>query len=174
MTKPLEIVLYPDPVLRRPTTPVGEIDDEIRELVPAMIEAMHRVRGLGLAANQVGIGKRLAIVSDTGIPGDERIVINPELLHQEGAVAMDEGCLSFPGLAGLITRAERVRVRYRNLDGETVEEETGGLLARCFLHEIDHLDGVMFISKMTPADRFRIKRALREMEEEFAGRAARR
>lgn len=171
MIEPLDIVYYPDPILRRPTEPIEEIDEEVREMVPAMIEAMHRARGLGLAANQVGWGRRLAIVSDTGEPGDERVVINPEIVAEDGALAMEEGCLSFPGLSGLITRPERIRVRYRNLDGETVEEEAGGLLARCFLHEIDHLLGILFISKMTPADRIRLKRQLKELEEEYSDRS---
>lgn len=173
MIEPLDIVYYPDPILRRPTEKIEEIDEEVREMVPAMIEAMHRARGLGLAANQVGWGRRLAIVSDTGEPGDERIVINPEVVAEDGALAMEEGCLSFPGLAGLITRPERIRVRYTNLDGETVEEDADGLLARCFLHEIDHLQGILFISKMTPADRLRLKRPLKELEEKYADRTTR-
>lgn len=170
MIKTLEIVYYPDPILRKPTEPIVEVTDEIREMVPAMIEAMHRVKGLGLAANQVGWSKRLAIVSDTGEPGDERIVINPELLAEEGALAMEEGCLSFPTLTGLITRPETIEVRYTNLDGEVVTEQADGLLARCFLHEIDHLDGILFISKMTPADRIRLKKSLRELEEQYTPR----
>jgi len=166
----LEIVYYPDPILKRPTEPIDEIDDEVREMVPRMIETMHEVRGLGLAANQVAWGKRLAIVTDTGEPGGERVVINPELISEDGVTAMDEGCLSFPGLTGLITRPERIVVRYTNLEGETVEEEADGLLARCFLHEIDHLDGILFVSKMTPADRIRAKRFLKQFEEEYAAR----
>jgi len=169
----LEIVYYPDPILRRPTDPVREIDDEIRALVPAMIEVMHSVRGLGLAANQIGVSRRFALVSDTGEPGDERVVINPEIVATEGAVAFEEGCLSFPGLLGLITRPERVEVRYTNLEGEEVVEKAEGLLARCYLHEIDHLDGILYISRMTPADRMRLKRPLQELEEEFAPKASR-
>jgi peptide deformylase len=164
----LEIVYYPDPILRRPTDPVEEVDDEVREMVPAMIEAMHRVRGLGLAANQIGWSKRLAVVSGSGEPGDERVVINPELVSEEGGIAMEEGCLSFPGLTGMITRPELIEVRYTDLEGETVTEKADGLLARCLLHEIDHLDGVLFISKMTPADRIRLKRSIRELEEQYA------
>lgn len=174
MIKTLDIVYYPDPILRRPTDPILQITDEVREMVPAMIEVMHRVRGLGLAANQVGWSARLSIVTDTAEPGQERVVINPRLVEEEGAVAMEEGCLSFPGMFGLITRPERIRVGYTNLAGEEVEEEADGLLARCFLHEIDHLDGILFISKMTPADRLRLKRGLRELEEKYAARRPRR
>jgi peptide deformylase len=171
MPEPLDIVCYPDPILRRPTAPVGEVTDEIRELIPVLTVSMREAKGLGLAANQVGIGKRLALVSDTGEEEDIRVVIDPEIVATDGALAMEEGCLSFPGLLGLITRPERVTVRYTNLDGERITEETDGLLARCFLHEIDHLDGILFISKMTPADRIRLKRSLRDMEEEYAERS---
>ena len=171
MAEPLDIVCYPDPILRRPTEPVGEVNGEIRDLIPVMVASMKAAKGLGLAANQVGIGKRFALVSDTGEEEDIRVVIDPELVATEGAVAIEEGCLSFPGLTGLITRPERIRVRYTNLDGETVEEEADGLLARCFLHEIDHLDGILFISKMTPADRIRLKRSLKDLEEEYAERS---
>ena len=120
--EPLEIVYYPDPILRRPTDLIGEVTDEIRALVPLMMEAMVRARGIGLAANQVGISKRIALVSETAEPDDVRVVIDPEILSCDGALAIEEGCLSFPGLTGLITRPERVVVRYTNLDGEQVTE----------------------------------------------------
>ncbi len=167
MSDKLELVLYPDPLLRKPTAKVDEVTEEIRALIPRMIEAMNEFRGLGLAANQVGEGIHLALISDTGEEDDIRVVINAEIIDEDGALAVEEGCLSFPGLTGLITRAERVRVRYMNLEGEIVEEDTEGLLARCFLHEIDHLNGIMFISRMTPADRMRLKRPLRELEEDY-------
>lgn len=168
MIRTLDIVYYPDPVLRKPTEPVEAITDEVREMIPPMLEAMHRVRGLGLAANQVGWSKRLAIVSGSGEEGGETVMVNPEIVSEEGAIAMDEGCLSFPGITGLITRPEFIEVRYTNLEGETVTEKAEGLLARCILHEIDHLDGILFISKMTPADRIRWKRSIRELEEKYA------
>lgn len=178
MSDKLELVLYPDPLLRKPTNKVEHVTNEIRALIPRMIQAMHEYRGLGLAANQVGLGIHLALVSDTGEEEDIRVAINAEVVSDDGALAMEEGCLSFPGLTGLITRPERVRVRYMNLDGEIVEEDTDGLLARCFLHEIDHLNGIMFISKMTPADRIRLKRSLKELEEDYEaagnGRSSRR
>jgi peptide deformylase len=167
MSDKLELVLYPDPLLRKPTEKVAGVTDEIRALIPRMIETMHESRGLGLAANQVGLSIHLALISDTGEDADIRVAINAEVIEEDGALAMEEGCLSFPELTGLITRAERVKVRYLNLDGEIVEEETAGLLARCFLHEIDHLNGIMFISKMTPADRMRLKRPLKELEEDY-------
>jgi peptide deformylase len=170
MAEPLQIVKYPDPILRHPTEPVGEVDEDLRVLIPAMLETMNEARGLGLAANQVGINRRFALVSDTGDEAETRVVIDPEITGSDGALAMEEGCLSFPGLTGLITRPERVTVRYTNLDGETVEEEVDGLLSRCFQHEIDHLDGILFISKMTPADRVRLKRDIRELESEYANR----
>jgi peptide deformylase len=165
----LEIVRYPDPVLRRAALPVEVVDEEVRRMAEAMVRAMHESRGLGLAANQVGWLRRVIVVSATGEPDDTRVAVNPEVVSEQGAIAFEEGCLSFPGLYGLITRPERITVRYQNLAGEVVEEEAEGLLARCFLHEIDHLEGIVFITKMTPADRMRVKRPLRELEEEFAG-----
>ncbi len=170
MIETLDIVLYPDPILRKPTAPITEFTGDLRRRAEVMIETMHRNRGLGLSANQVGWSLRLAIVSETGDPGDERVVVNPTIESLEGAVAMEEGCLSFPGLTGLITRPERIVVSYRDLDGGTVREEADGLLARCFLHEIDHLDGILFISKMTPADRIRLKRSLKELEAGYRAR----
>ena len=106
-----------------------------------------------------------------GEPGDERVVINPEIVSEEGGIALEEGCLSFPGITGLITRPEVVEVRYLSLEGETVTEKADGLLARCYLHEVDHLDGILFISKMTPADRLRWKRSIRELEEKYTPRS---
>lgn len=172
MEEPLEIVLYPDPVLKKVADPVGEVTAEVRAKAEEMIRKMVELRGLGLAAPQVGWSVRLAIVSDTGAAEDSRVVIDPEVVEQEGAVAYDEGCLSFPGLTGRVTRSEVIRVRYTNLEGERVEEEADGLLARCFLHEIDHMDGIVFITKMTPADRLRLKRSLRDLEEEYLEKQA--
>jgi peptide deformylase len=165
----LEIVRYPDPVLRRTAAPVVAVDDEVRAMAEAMVRTMNASRGLGLSANQVGWLRRVIVVSGTGEPDDTRVAVNPVVVSEDGSVALEEGCLSFPGMFGLITRPARIRVRYVNLAGETVEEDADGMLARCYLHEIDHLDGVLFITRMTPADRMRVKRTLREMEEEFAG-----
>ena len=167
MDESLELVLYPDPVLKKVAEPVGEVTEEVREKAREMVRKMIDWRGLGLAAPQVGWSVRLAIVSDTGEEDTARVVIDPEIVEQDGAVAFDEGCLSFPGLTGRVTRSERIRVRYTNLEGERVEEEADGLLARCFLHELDHLNGILFITKMTPADRMRLKRALKELEEDY-------
>jgi peptide deformylase len=171
MSDTYDVVLYPDPILRRPTAKIDELTDEIREMIPKMFATMHESRGLGLAANQVGVALHLALVSDTGEDEDTRVAINPELIEEDGALSMEEGCLSFPGLNGLITRPERIKVRYMNLEGETVIEEADGLLARCFQHEIDHLNGILFISKMTPADRMRLKRSIKELEEDYAAGA---
>ncbi len=165
----LEIIHYPDPILRQVAAPVDAIDDEVRGMAEAMVRTMIAARGLGLSANQVGWLRRVAVVSGTGQEGDIRVAVNPVVLSEEGSAGIEEGCLSFPGLTGLITRSARIRVRYQRLDGQVVEEEAMGMLARCFLHEIDHLDGIVYISKMTPADRMRLKRPLRELEEDFEG-----
>lgn len=163
----LRILKYPDPFLRRPADPVEEVTDEIREKVASMIETMQFAHGIGLAATQVGWNARVAIVSDTGERGDEIALINPEIIETWGSDAMEEGCLSFPGVMATITRREGVLVQYTALDGKRYELETDALLARCILHEFDHLEGVTFLSKMAPADKLANRRALRDLEERF-------
>lgn len=161
----LPIVQYPDPFLRKKAQEVVEITQEIREKADRMIATMVEARGIGLAATQVGWGVRLAIVSDNGEPEDSIVLVNPKIEEVWGTAAMEEGCLSFPGVTANITRARGVRVSYTALDGERYEIEDEDLLGRCILHEIDHLDGVTFLSKMSPADKLANRRALRRLEE---------
>jgi len=172
MAEPLEVVLYPDPRLSRATKPVAAVDDSIREMAERMIATMHRAGGIGIAAPQVGWDRRVCIVSGTGDPGDEIVLVNPRIVRQEGTALMEEGCLSFPGLSASITRAAEVSVEFAGLDGRTVVLDAANLLGRCILHEVDHLDGVLFTSRLTPADRVRLKRALRDLQERFEERSA--
>lgn len=165
MPELLRVLRWPDPFLRRKARPVARIDDEVRSMAARMVDTMFAHSGLGLAATQVGWDARLAVVSGTGRPGDEIVIINPEVVEGWGSEAREEGCLSFPNVAAVITRRKGVRVRYTGLDGEAHEIENDALLGRCCLHEIDHLDGVTFLSKMTPADKLANRRPLRSLED---------
>ncbi len=172
MPETMPILKYPDPFLRRKAAGVESVTPEVREQAEKMVATMFAAHGLGLAATQVGWDARLAVVSGTGKPGEEIVVINPEILDAWGSEAVEEGCLSFPGVAAVITRRKGIRLRYTGLDGAQHELESEDMLARCCLHELDHLDGVTFLSKMTPADKLANRRALRSLEERFAEAAA--
>ncbi len=161
----LPIVTYPDPFLRRTMKAVEAIDDEVRAMCDRMVATMVEANGIGLAAAQVGWDARVAIVSDNGVPEDCFVLINPEIDETWGSEAMEEGCLSFPGVAAMITRPQGVRIRFTGLDGQDYVLEDDELLGRCCLHEIDHLDGVTFLRKMTPADKLANRRALKRLEE---------
>ncbi len=167
----LPIVKYPDAFLRRRMNLVTEVTDEVREMAERMIATMVAAHGIGLAAAQVGWDARVAIVSDNGLAEDSLVLINPVVEETWGSEAMEEGCLSFPGVAATITRAEGVKISFTGLDGELYELEDDDLLGRCCLHEIDHLDGVTFLSKMSPADKLANRRALRRLEERAAPQA---
>jgi peptide deformylase len=142
------IVKYPDPVLLRPTEELADIGDRERVLVRDMIETMHHEHGVGLAANQIGIPKRIFVASPDGKKGKELVFFNPRIVRASGAVREDEGCLSIPGFYDAVKRRERVTLRARGLDGRPVEIEAEGLLARIFQHETDHLDGFLFIHRL--------------------------
>jgi peptide deformylase len=131
---------------------------------------MHRAGGIGIAAPQVGWDRRLCIVSGTGDPGDEIVLVNPRIVREEGSATMEEGCLSFPGLAAVVARAAEVTVEYTGLDGEARRLDAANLLGRCILHEVDHLEGILFTARISPADRIRLKRALRELEDLYERR----
>lgn len=147
-----EIVIFPHPTLRKVCDPVHTFDAELRQLVEEMFEAMHLAPGVGLSAPQVDVPRRVLVV-DISIgqdPGSRRTLVNPEILATNGpTVAMDEGCLSFPGMSIEIVRPEGVRVRFQTVEGEPVEEEASGLLARVYQHEIDHLDGVLYFDHLS-------------------------
>lgn len=165
MSDLLPVLRYPDPFLRRKAGAVTSIDDAFRTRVDALVRTMFAHNGLGLAATQTGWDARVAIVSGTGRPGDEIALINPEIVDAWGSEAREEGCLSFPGVSAVITRRKGVRIRYTALDGAVREIDDDGLLGRCCLHEIDHLDGITFLAKMTPADKLANRRALRALED---------
>ena len=146
-----QIVKYGDPILTTPTEEVEEIDDEIRQLVEDMFETMYDAPGVGLSANQVGSPYRVAVVdiSMGENPDDKVVLINPVIIEREGEQSAIEGCLSFPEIEVEVPRPERIVVRALNLEGEQVELEAKNMLARVFCHEIDHLDGEVFINYQT-------------------------
>lgn len=151
------ILTYPDPVLSQKARPVEDIDDDIRRLADDMAETMYAKDGIGLAAPQVGESCRLVVIDVTGPSRREdlRVIVNPVIESAEGEVETEEGCLSVANYRANVKRAERVRVTGRDLDGEPVDIEAGDLLAICLQHEIDHLDGTLFIDRIS-----RLKRAL--------------
>lgn len=155
----LPIRIYPDPVLREPAEPVDVVDDAVRKLVRDMIETMHAAPGIGLAAPQVGVQRRV-LVYDLG--EGSAALVNPEVIHTEGEETEEEGCLSIPGLAFPVTRAAVVRIRALDEHGEPVELEADDLEARVLQHEIDHLDGVLYVDRL---DRDTRKEALRILRE---------
>ena len=164
----LRIVKYGDPVLENPTRPVGEITDEIRELVRNMVETMYAAPGVGLAANQVGVGLRLAVIDITvGEEPDGLIVmINPEVIASSGKQNEEEGCLSIPGYTEFVERPSRATIRALDLEGREFTREGEGLLARAFCHETDHLDGKLYVHRLGGIKRSlmtkKIRRAARE------------
>ncbi|MBV8631904.1 MAG: peptide deformylase [Silvibacterium sp.] len=161
-----EIVKYPDPVLERQTEPVTEFDDDLRKLVDDMFESMYAAKGIGLAAPQVGVSKRLTVIdlSFKERPEDRIILINPEVILKEGKQYEEEGCLSLPEIREKVSRAAKVKVRAQDLDGKWFEMEGTELLARAFQHEIDHLDGILFIRRLSALKRDLIIRRIRKMQ----------
>lgn len=154
---------YGDPVLRTSTTPVDEVDDSVRKLVADLTETMYDAPGVGLAANQIGVSRRVAVFDAHDGEGP-RPLINPEILETEGEFEFEEGCLSVPGHYWPIIRPEFVRVRSLDLEGNVVEYEGIDLLGRVMLHEIGHLDGGLLIDHLPKRVR---KKALKELREEL-------
>lgn len=156
----LPILRFPDPRLHKVAAPIATIDDGIRRLAQDMAETMYEAPGIGLAATQVDVHQQL-IVIDTSETRDALLVlINPEILAREGAQVGEEGCLSVPGIYDKVERAERVTVRYLDLDGQTQTLSADGLLAVCIQHEMDHLLGKVFVEYLSPLKRGRIKTKL--------------
>ncbi|MBZ4642880.1 MAG: peptide deformylase [Deferribacteres bacterium] len=160
----LEIKTFPDEVLRKKSTPVETVDDNIKELLDNMAETMYNAPGIGLAAPQVGVNKRVIVIDITGPEEKSGLmkIVNPEILEMDGEVVGEEGCLSVPEEYAEVKRAEKIKVKF--LDENSVEHiiEADGLLARAFQHEIDHLDGVLFIDKISPLKREFIKKRVRK------------
>jgi peptide deformylase len=159
------IVKFGDPVLEKPAAAITKFDDELRKLVDDMFESMYAAHGVGLAAPQIGISKRLAVIDVTfkEDPNAKIVLVNPEIIHVEGRVSSNEGCLSIPEFREKVTRGRTVTARAQNLDGETFEVTGEELLARALLHETDHLNGKLYISHLSGLKRDMIKRKIRKM-----------
>ena len=162
----LEIRKYGDPVLARKAEAVTEFDDGLRKLVDDMFETMYAAPGVGLAAPQVGVSKRLFVMdcSSGKDPAEKIVLVNPEIVMTEGRQNGDEGCLSFPGIYFQVERPQRVVARAQDLRGEWFEIDAMELTARCITHENDHLEGVVFISYLSPLKRDLVKRKIRKRQ----------
>jgi peptide deformylase len=156
----LNILHFPDPRLRKPAIPVDTVDEGVRKLVDDMLETMYSAPGIGLAANQINVQKRVIVIDISEDKNQPLVLINPSILERQGEEEMEEGCLSVPGFYETVRRAERIRVSALGRDGEPFEIETGRLLAVCIQHEIDHLDGKLFVDYLSPLKRTRIRKKL--------------
>ncbi len=154
----LPILEYPDPRLRIEALPVAEVDAEIRALIADMLETMYAAPGIGLAATQVNVHKRILVMDITEERDEPLCLINPEILNKEGNVSYEEGCLSVPGVFEAVSRAERIGVRALDENGEKLEFDAEGLLAICIQHEVDHLDGKLFVDYLSALKRDRLKK----------------
>ena len=160
----LNILIFPDSRLRTKAQPIEQVDDEVRQLASDMLETMYDAAGIGLAATQVDVHRRL-LVADVSAEGSEALVlINPEIVEKQGEQLHDEGCLSVPGIYAQVARAEKIRVSALNLDGERFETEADGLLAICIQHEMDHLNGVLFVDYLSPLKKRLVRKKLLKMK----------
>lgn len=167
------ILRYPDPLLRRKAEPIETVTPEIRERALAMFPLMHEEGGIGLAAPQIGWNVRLVVVNLTGKPEDDLVLVNPKVAELSKTTwTEEEGCLSLPGIRGRVTRPKEFKVLAASLTGEILAFGVKGMLGRCILHELDHLDGVLFIDHLSTAKKHTIKSKLQKLEEEFRGPAA--
>lgn len=159
------IVKYGNPVLERPAEPVTEFGDELKKLVEDMFESMYEAKGVGLAAPQIGISKRLAVIDVTfkEDPKAKLVLANPEIIRKEGKHTQSEGCLSIPDFREDVTRPSRVTIRAQDVNGKWYERTGEELLARAFLHETDHLNGKLYISHLSALKRDLIKRKIRKL-----------
>ena len=162
------IVKYGDPILEKPTAPVTKFDGELEKLTEDMFASMYAAQGVGLAAPQIGLSLRLTVVDvTTGKNPEAKIVLaNPEIIHAEGEVREEEGCLSVPGFRGYVMRPQFVTVRAQNAKGESFEIRGENLLARAFCHEIDHLNGILFLQHLSMLKRDLIRRKIKKLKKQ--------
>ncbi len=160
-----EIVKFGDPVLEKPAAPVTVFDDELKKLVEDMFESMYAAHGVGLAAPQIGISKRVAVIDVTfkEDPDAKIVLVNPEIVHTEGRLTSNEGCLSLPEFREKVTRPRSVTARGQDLKGKTIEVTGEDLLARALVHETDHLNGKLYISHISALKRDMMKRKIRKL-----------
>ena len=166
----MRIIKYPHPTLRHKSKPVTKVDQPLKEMIGRMLELMYEGNGIGLAANQVDLPYRLLVMNvecDPAATDQEHVFINPEITHRKGMAEAEEGCLSFPGIYAPVRRSAKVVVKAYSLGGEKLTYELDGLYARVAQHEIDHLDGVLFIDRLSSSGRLAVKQALAELEQQF-------
>lgn len=159
-----KILYLPDPRLRLVAKPVTQFDDALQTLIDDMFETMYEARGVGLAAPQIGVSLRLSVVDVSADKSQQLVLINPEIIESEGEKAYQEGCLSVPGAHDTVIRADKVTVRARDRTGNAFEMTAEGLLGECFQHEIDHLNGKLFIDLLSPLKRSVAKRKLEKFK----------
>jgi peptide deformylase len=167
----MEVLIYPHPVLRSGGKPVDTFDGELKALAQKMFEAMYEEGGVGLAAPQVGIEQKLLVLNPTGSKDDrsgELALCNPKITKKKGREFEEEGCLSFPGIHAEVERWVSITITYQDLDGQEQTLVAKDWLARIIQHELDHLEGVLFTDRLTPADKLRVRPQLEELEARFA------
>lgn len=155
-----KIIYLPDPRLRAPNAPVEHFDEKLHLLIEDMFETMYAAHGVGLAAPQIGINLRLSVIDVIGDKTQQLVLANPEVISAEGKYSYEEGCLSVPGAYDTVVRAEKVKIRAQDRHGKFFEMEANGLLGECFQHEIDHLNGKLFVDLLSPLKRSIARRKL--------------
>ena len=159
-----KIIYLPDPRLRQVSKPVEQFDDALQRLIDDMFETMYHARGVGLAAPQIGLNIRLSVVDVSADKTSQLVLVNPEIIEAHGQFQYEEGCLSVPGAYDTVTRAESVRIRAQDRHGEFYEMTADGLLGECFQHEIDHLNGKLFVDLLSPLKRAMARRKLEKFK----------
>jgi len=165
----LQVLHYPDERLRKVAKPVAQVTSDIKQIVDDMFETMYAEEGIGLAATQVDIHQRIIVIDISEERNERLVLINPEILSKCGETGIEEGCLSIPEQRALVPRAEKVSVRALNREGEQFELDAEGLLAICIQHEIDHLEGKLFIDYLSPLKRQRIRQKLEKLARQNRG-----
>lgn len=164
----LDILRFPDPRLRNKAKPVEQVDAALQRLVDDMFETMYQAPGIGLAATQVNVAKRLVAMDLSEEKNQPLVLINPEIIESDGSDEYEEGCLSVPGVHETVKRAERIKIKAQDRDGNPFEMDAEGLLAVCIQHEIDHLDGKLFVDYLSSLKRQRIRKKLEKEERQDA------
>ncbi len=159
-----QILHYPDPRLRRRAEAITEVDAQIRTLVDDMAETMYQAPGIGLAAPQINVSKRIIVIDTSETKDNLHVFVNPEIVSREGEQTLEEGCLSVPGIYDNVTRAQRITVRALDREGQPFELEANGLLATCVQHELDHLEGKLFVDYLSRLKQQRIRKKLEKQE----------
>lgn len=163
-----KIIYLPDPRLRQVNLPITEFNDELETLIEDMFETMYDAKGVGLAAPQIGVNLRLSVIDTIGDQSQQLVLVNPEIIHQEGAMEYMEGCLSVPGAYEKVIRAHTVTIRALDRTGQSFEMTADGLLGECFQHEIDHLNGKLFIDQLSPIKQAMARKKLEKFKRQHA------